>query len=317
MTEAQKVVDLAKSWIGKNEKDGSYKSIIDIYNSYPNRPRKIKMDYGWAWCACTWSALAIKLGYTDIMPIEISCGELIKQAQKMGIWIEDDFIEPQVGDAVLYDWDDDGKKDCTGWPDHVGVVDYVNTTSGYFTVIEGNYSDSVKKRTVSINGRYIRGFIRPKYDILALTNLDFNEREGASVREIALEVIAGKWLTGDARKMLLQSAGYNPAEVQKEVNKILNGEAKNITNKYTSTCKARLNSDKYNGSFVTTSDLYLRNDAGTNKKALTIIPKNTIVSCSGQYTMVGNIPWLLVRYKMNEGITYTGFSCGKYLNKVN
>ena len=30
----QKVVDLALSWVGKNEKDGSYKEIIDIYNNF-------------------------------------------------------------------------------------------------------------------------------------------------------------------------------------------------------------------------------------------------------------------------------------------
>ena len=41
------------------------------------------MEYSWPWCACTWSALAIKLGYTDIMPIEISCPELIIAAKKM------------------------------------------------------------------------------------------------------------------------------------------------------------------------------------------------------------------------------------------
>ena len=51
----QKVVALARSWIGKNESDGSFKSIIDIYNSYEGTlPRGIKMQYDWAWCACTW-----------------------------------------------------------------------------------------------------------------------------------------------------------------------------------------------------------------------------------------------------------------------
>ena len=75
----QKVVDLALSWVGKKESDGSYKSIIDIYNTLPTAqlPRKTKMQYGWAWCACTWSALAVKLGYTAIMPIEISCYYII------------------------------------------------------------------------------------------------------------------------------------------------------------------------------------------------------------------------------------------------
>ena len=33
MYSRQAVVNLVESWIGKNEADGSYKSIIDIYNS--------------------------------------------------------------------------------------------------------------------------------------------------------------------------------------------------------------------------------------------------------------------------------------------
>ena len=66
------VVNLVNSWVGKNEADGSYKSIIDLYNSKAPFPRNTKMQYGWAWCACTWSALAKALGYTAIMPVEIS-----------------------------------------------------------------------------------------------------------------------------------------------------------------------------------------------------------------------------------------------------
>lgn len=54
--------------------------------------------------------------------------------------------------------------DNTGTPDHVGVIVEVHESAGYFVVVEGNYSNAVKKRTLSINGRYIRGFISPKYD---------------------------------------------------------------------------------------------------------------------------------------------------------
>ena len=69
----QAVVDLINSWEGRKESDGSHRYIVDIYNSYTGKfPRGIKMEYNWSWCACTWSAVAIKLGYTDIMPIEIT-----------------------------------------------------------------------------------------------------------------------------------------------------------------------------------------------------------------------------------------------------
>ena len=42
-----------------------------------------------------------------------------------------------------------------------------------------------------------------------------------SITEIAKEVIAGKWYNGAARKNALKKAGYDPAEVQKEVNRLL------------------------------------------------------------------------------------------------
>lgn len=162
------VVALAQSWLGKKESDGSYRQIIDTYNSYKGTlPRKIKMDYSWAWCACTWSALAIKLGYTDIMPIEISCGYLIENAKKMGVWVEDDAYIPDPGDAILYDWDDNGVGDNTGWPDHVGTVETVNRSTGMMTIIEGNYGNAVQRRQIKVNARYIRGYIVPKYDTVA------------------------------------------------------------------------------------------------------------------------------------------------------
>ena len=45
--------------------------------------------------------------------------------------------------------------------------------------------------------------------------------EGKSVKEIAKEVVAGKWGNGIIRKTRLTLAGYNYKEVQAEVNKLL------------------------------------------------------------------------------------------------
>lgn len=157
-----KVVDLARSWIGKKESDGSFKSIIDTYNSYTPHPRGVRMTYTASWCATFWSALAISLGYTDIMPIECSCGELIKKAKEMGIWVEDDSYVAFPGDAILYDWNDTGVGDNVGWPDHIGVIEEIN--DGVYTVIEGNKNNAVERRVVKVNGKFIRGFITPKYD---------------------------------------------------------------------------------------------------------------------------------------------------------
>ena len=216
----QKVVDLALSWVGKNEKDGSYKEIIDIYNNFAGPfPRGVHMQYGWSWCACTWSALAVSLGYTEVMPIEISCGELIKRAKEMGVWIEDDSYRPLPGDGILYDWQDSGIGDNQGWPDHVGTV--VSTTDREITVVEGNKSDAVGVRTIPINGKFIRGFIAPKFmDEETITPIV------KSVDEVANEVLSGLWGNGTARKDALTVAGYDYEEVQKKVNEIVESQHK-------------------------------------------------------------------------------------------
>lgn len=327
----QNVVDLANSWVGKKVSDGSYKTIIDTYNTIPvsQLPRKIKMQYGWAWCACTWSALAIKLGYTAVMPIEISCYYLIEAAKKMNVWVESDSYVPKPGDAVLYDWDDSGYGDNTGTPDHVGVVVAVNKSAGYFEVVEGNYSNAVKKRTVSLNGKYIRGFITPRYTDNELTSntkvaID-NKGERKSVDTIAREVIAGTWGNGDSRKAALTNAGYDITEVQKRVNEILNGSAVIASSdnqpqqqpsekKVVATTYAKSLDRTLSGVYKTTANLYMRNDAGTNKKALVLIPKGTKVECYGYYSVANGVKWYLVKCII-DGVSYTGFSHSGYLVK--
>lgn len=317
----QKVVDTVCGWEGKNEADGSYKSIIDIYNTLPasQLPRGTKMLYGWAWCACTWSAIAVYLKYLAIMPIEISCYYIIEAAKKMGVWVENDAYVPSPGDAILYDWDDTGKGDNTGNPDHIGTVIYVNKSAGYMVVIEGNYSNSVKKRTISINGRYIRGFICPKYTSNAVS--DPAQEAGKSVTTIAREVIAGQWGNGDARKKALEAKGYNYDTVQAEVNRILNGSTAKPTTgnqtaakEVTSACYAQHKDVSLAGTYVTTADLYCRNDAGTNKKALCLIPKGTEVKNYGFYNTSNGVKWLYIQFTL-KGVKYTGFSSKTYLKK--
>lgn len=327
----QAVVNLVNSWEGKNEADGSYKEIIDIYNSYTGAfPRGTKMAYGWAWCACAWSALAIKLGYTDIMPIEISCYYLIEAAKRMGCWIEADNHIPMVGEAVLYDWDDGTNyavTDNTGTPEHVGTVVEVYPNAGYFVVMEGNYSNRVKKRTISIDGRYIRGFISPKYDNDTVVQTT-TPSGGKDIKTVAREVIAGAWGNGDVRKASLKAAGYNYDAVQVEVNRILNSGAATtvnktqdqnqaVTRKVVSTCGAQAIDKSIAGTYKVDADdgLYCRNDAGTNKKALCVIPDGTEVKCYGYYTKFNGTKWYYIQFTM-DGVQYTGFSSSKYLVRV-
>ena len=319
------VVNLVNSWEGRNEADGTHKYIIDIYNSHLPHPRNTKMQYNWAWCACTWSALAVKLGYTDIMPIEISCYYIIEEAKKMGCWQENDAHIPGIGDGVLYDWDDNGVGDNTGNPDHIGTVIYVNKESGYMVVMEGNYSNAVKKRTIMINGRFIRGFICPKYTGNG-AELPPTQSGGKDIKTVAREVIAGQWGNGDARKKNIEAAGYNYKEVQDMVNQILNGSAVQPSTptqpQEQPTSKkvvAGAYADKFNkslaGTYKTTANLYMRHGAGTNKKSMVVIPNGTKVKCYGYYSVSNGVKWLYIQVTI-DGVQYTGFSSSVYLKRV-
>ena len=155
------IVKQAQGWVGLKESDRSHKKIIDLYNTIHPLPRGYKLSDNAPWCAGTISALAVVCKATDIIPLECSCLRMIEQAKAMGIWVERDDYVPKPGDIMMYDWDDDGKGENTNNPDHVGMVEKV--TGSTITVIEGNYANAVKRRSVLVNGKYIRGYITPKY----------------------------------------------------------------------------------------------------------------------------------------------------------
>ena len=207
----ESLVEQAKAWLGCKESDGSHKKIIDTYNAHKPLARGYKVRYTDAWCATFVSACAIKTGMTDIIPTECGCGEMMKLFQKLGEWDENDARIPNVGDIIFYDWQDSGYGDNQGTPDHVGIVEKVSCST--ITVIEGNKNDAVGRRTLKVNGRYIRGYGVPKYAA--------DTTSGKSVEELAREVINGKWGNGTVRKQKLTADGYDYAAVQKKVNELL------------------------------------------------------------------------------------------------
>lgn len=220
MGSRQAMVAKMQSWIGKNEADGTFREVIDIYNSHTPRARGYKLQYSDEWCAGTVSAAAIATGNTDAVPLEVSCHYMIEGAKAKGIWVENDGYVPQGGDIILYDWQDSGAGDNTGNPDHVGVVEY--TSGGVIHVIEGNKGRKVARRELSVNGRYIRGFIVPKYSSNTAPGGGSTPSVSGTIDELARRVIAGEFGSGDVRKNAL---GDKYDAVQARVNEILNGTA--------------------------------------------------------------------------------------------
>ena len=158
---AENVLEAAIAWIGCNEADGSYKKIIDAYNSHKPLARGYAVKYTDSWCATFASAVAIAAGCTNIIPTECSCAKMAELFKALNEWVEDDSYIPQRGDYIFYDWQDTGMGDNTGNPDHVGIIESV--LDGKITVIEGNKDDAVGRRMLDVNGRYIRGYGVPKY----------------------------------------------------------------------------------------------------------------------------------------------------------
>lgn len=173
MTESQaraKLVNTAISYLGCKESDGTHRKIIDLYNRHKPLARNYKVTYKDPWCATFGSAMAVACGFTDIIPTECSCTKQIELFQKLGSWVENDAHIPKPGDYVFYDWQDSGKGDNTGGPDHVGIV--VSVTGNALKIIEGNITNAVGYRDLRVDGRYIRGYGVPKYAVNAFSAED-------------------------------------------------------------------------------------------------------------------------------------------------
>lgn len=227
MTEMElrrKVINYLVQYVGCRKGSSGHKAILKKFNDSKLCSR-YTMTVNDAWCATAVSAAFIAAGVAGkpgsgklFECVDCSCNAMIQKAKNQGIWVEKDSYVPKIGDVVMYDWDDSGRGDCTGEADHVGIV--TDLTRGGFRVIEGNKGNAVGYRSMSVNGRYIRGFIVPKYSKFA-TKAENTNTTKKSTEEVAREVIDGKWGTGADRKKRLTAAGYNYDTVQNKVNELL------------------------------------------------------------------------------------------------
>lgn len=161
----QIVVVTANAYFGAKESSEWHKEIINCYNSIKPLPVGYKVTMQDHWCAAFVSAMFWLSYHTSLdFPFECSCERMRLGASKRGIWVEEDNYMPKIGDVIMYDWQDTGRGDNNGYPDHVGIID--ETYEHAFRVIEGNIHDSVGHRYVSKDDKYIRGFITPNYSVL-------------------------------------------------------------------------------------------------------------------------------------------------------
>lgn len=214
-----KVVKTAERYLGAKQGSKKHREIVDVFNKI--KPDGWPMNYVAAWCACFASAITIIVfgvaKAKKYFPLSANCGTIVEKAKKLKIWEENDNYIPKPGDWIVYDWDDSGRGNNYGSPDHVGIIKSAN--SNIIVAIEGNAGtpSAVRERRIARGGRFIRGFVTPDYKAIAAPP----KPKKKTVTQIAKEVLEGKWGNGEDRKKKLKAAGYDYEAVQKKVNALM------------------------------------------------------------------------------------------------
>lgn len=185
--EADSILEVAKGEIGVKELPP---------NSNKTKYGKAYGMNGVAWCAIFVWWVFNKAGLSDLLPIKTaSCFALMTAAKTAGQWVTSGY---KKGDVVIYTFS------------HTGIVE--SASGSKITAIEGNTGigndangGQVMRRTRNLS--VVRGAFRPAYSSVKKSDA-----------LIAQEVLDGLWNTGDKRKALLTSAGYNYETVRKIVN---------------------------------------------------------------------------------------------------
>ena len=166
---------------------------MDIYNSIKPLPRGYRLSYSDPWCAAFVSAAAERVGAEEVIK-ECSCDEMIRLYKQQGRWQEN--YVPQSGDLVFYDWDKNQSAD------HVGVI--VSVTGSVLKAIEGNVSNSVEYRVLSLTSPLIRGFATP-----------FAHEKGSPVQgELSAKLTEGLTVALNLPQLSVPSAGNSVKALQ-------------------------------------------------------------------------------------------------------
>lgn len=112
------------------------------------------------WCACFVSWCANECGYIDtgVIPKYAGCVWGVQWFQERGQW-QDNSYEPQPGDIIFFDWNDENGQD--GESDHTGIVERVE--NGRVYTVEGNSGDSCRQNSYPLGYYEILGYGIPAY----------------------------------------------------------------------------------------------------------------------------------------------------------
>ena len=186
-------------------------ALMDYYNRhcypYVADNRKYKIQPNDEWCAMFTSVMANKCGLgSEQFPYEVSVFYQRKWAIEHKKYYTD-VSKVKPNDLIIYDWKNNGTYD------HVGIV--VSVGGGFIKVIEGNKSNTVAYRTVSVESKEIDGFI--SIELNGKNYPSHTMRESDRIAILAIRTVLGKYGNGLDRKANL-GADYD--EVQRLINSI-------------------------------------------------------------------------------------------------
>lgn len=187
----EKLVAKAVSQIGSKEPTGD-----DKYIKWYNKKKGTNFSLSVAWCAIFVSWVADQVKASAYIPANCNCVLFANYFRKKGeFYCRRQRPNPEPGDIIFYDWD----IDAGNGEDHVGIVE--KCAGGKVTVIEGNYSDSVKRRTIAANDVRIVGYGVPKYPAGDVNG------DGKTDTTDANEVL--KTVVGKSKKATVKNADLN------------------------------------------------------------------------------------------------------------
>lgn len=197
MTKATDVLSLARKYLGTvGNGRGNHAAILKTYNSHSPLARGYKVQANDNWCDTFVSFIFIKLGATSLTGTECGVERHVAIFKKKGIWHEDGKMTPKPGDIIVYNWDDHSQPN-DGYADHIGFVEKV---SGHtITALEGNKSNAVARRVLSVGAGQIRGYARPTYS--AATKTVSKPKTSSAAKKSSKLVVDGLWGSATTRKL--------------------------------------------------------------------------------------------------------------------
>lgn len=185
-----KLAKHALSYVGVKRGSKKHRDIVKRFNALNIAGEHATTND--AWCSIFATVMMHDVGFTsNEAPFDWNCGTMINKAKSRGVWIEADNYKPEVGDLIIYDWNDNGKGENKDGASHIGIV--YKVTKKYFFVVEGNKgtTSEVGTRQVAINGQFIRGFIHLKHRAKRINELAIEYSYGLGYSENRYMVAKG------------------------------------------------------------------------------------------------------------------------------